>query len=392
MKKRFYITLLVILTFIQVFPAYSDLVRYKAVYEKNLEEIILDYIVKINKLNTLYVNALDKLMQTATKAGELENVMAVKKELERFKKKKNVPSKAEGKLQALNNLQNSYRAQLKNAEIANAKSIVSLSDKYKSALEQIKKEKTIKGDIDEALKIRSELEKLEENEDLIKARKIVSEIPKPDKPKIKTVAKPVEAKKLDPPTAKDIEESKKTRNKCKVYRGRKPPRVTSVKRSLTTVKLIKHPLAGKVSVTAEIQLIKNGTETKDRDTITLNQRIPRLTIKAGDVPLGDCTLVYEYFSSGKGGSCKKIRNEIVSLENIEARETLFIDPIGHRQITKHMYRYPTSGYTYERVPEGGYDPDLYGFAVSIFDGNDDLIFQRVSIRNVADYISASIPK
>ncbi|MFC1498569.1 hypothetical protein ACFLS1_08895, partial [Verrucomicrobiota bacterium] len=208
---------------------------------------------------------------------------------------------------------------------------------------------------------------------------------------IKTVAKPVEAKKLDPPTAEDIAESKKLREKLKVYRGRKPPRVTSARKSLTTVKLIKHPLAGKVSVTAEIQTIK--MKSKDGSyTTTVHQAIPRITIKAGDVPLGSCTLVYEYFSSGKGKACNKIGEEVVSLENIEAKEILAIDPIGHKQTVKRISPCPNHPEGHESIPEGGYGPDLYGFAVSIFDENNDLIFQRVSIRNVADYISASIPK
>ena len=81
--------------------------------KKSLADIDNAHLVKVLEVPTMYTRSLDSLMTAAQKGGELEMLLAVKKEKQRFGKSKTVPSPPTKTLpQAIQNIQIAFHKAL----------------------------------------------------------------------------------------------------------------------------------------------------------------------------------------------------------------------------------------------------------------------------------------
>ena len=104
--------------------------EYRAIYDREAAKIEAGADVAA-EANSAYLRALDALADQSKKVGDFEGTVAAQEEKQRFETAKSVPDEPEAGLPgALQRLQGQYREQVARAELARARQIGELSQKY----------------------------------------------------------------------------------------------------------------------------------------------------------------------------------------------------------------------------------------------------------------------
>lgn len=128
-------------------------------YEQALQKVQMESGVAAGKAGQ-YAKALAALADKLQKDGDLEGLLAAKKEKERFDKAKQVPEETPADLPpAVAKLQTDYRKSVSQSETDRNTAILTLTGKYVARLDALKKQLTMQGQIDEALKLKAEGER-----------------------------------------------------------------------------------------------------------------------------------------------------------------------------------------------------------------------------------------
>ncbi|OYW76818.1 MAG: hypothetical protein B7Z37_07080 [Verrucomicrobia bacterium 12-59-8] len=127
--------------------------QFQTAFERDVNTAYTD---QLNTLGTGYITALDRATQDATKAGRLDEALAVREEKQRFTTHKFMPSIDPASLhKSVVNLRNAYRtAEKKYAQQKDASSLP-LYDRYIEVLSALEKEVLAKGYIAEAAAVRT---------------------------------------------------------------------------------------------------------------------------------------------------------------------------------------------------------------------------------------------
>ncbi len=156
---------------------------YKVKYNSSLMKIGEESTAKLRGLPIGYVRALKKVEAEYKAEGDLNALLALKNELKRFLKTAAMPEEAPADLPPrVVNLQESYKRQETGARFLRAERIVALTDSYKRVLERLQKKLTQTSGIKEALKVKKELDAIEENEDVKQARVTLAALAPPPEP------------------------------------------------------------------------------------------------------------------------------------------------------------------------------------------------------------------
>lgn len=124
-----------------------------------------------------YIKSLAALADTLQKAGDLEGLVAAKQEKERFEKEKQVPPQSPAGLPPpVIKLQTDYRKNLAQAETEKYTGLISLTDKYVGQLNALKKQMTVDGQIDEALKMKAEADRVKSSPPVSAAQFALAEL------------------------------------------------------------------------------------------------------------------------------------------------------------------------------------------------------------------------
>lgn len=135
---------------------------YKANFEKQTRSITDEYEATVQRASHAYMKSVDYTLNTAREKGDLDAVIAGKKEKKRFEEEENVPDESPvGLPEALARIQSGYHAFVGAATLRRDKKTEWLLKKYVATLERLKRKYVIKDKIDEALDVRGELQKAE---------------------------------------------------------------------------------------------------------------------------------------------------------------------------------------------------------------------------------------
>ena len=106
-----------------------------------------------------YVKALDQSAKNLQREGDLDALLAVKKEIERCQAEKKVPDQTPANTApVIQKSQDDYRQWARQASLDKSRRILDLLAKYQVRLEVMKKEFTVKGQFDDALAVKTESE------------------------------------------------------------------------------------------------------------------------------------------------------------------------------------------------------------------------------------------
>lgn len=140
----------------------------KALYETRLQEIEEQYANSITNLATKYTQALEKSAAELQKKGDLDGLLAMKKEIARFKSVGKVPESSPADAPAtVKNYQKIYREASAEAVATRHESVTKLTASYQTHLESLQKKLTQEGKIEEAILIKKEADALSAFKDKI---------------------------------------------------------------------------------------------------------------------------------------------------------------------------------------------------------------------------------
>jgi len=124
-----------------------------------------------------YRKALSALADKFQKAGDLEGLLACKQEQERFEMDKQIPLEpASGTPAAIAKLQTDYRKSVAQMETDKYSGLLALTEKYVGQLNALKKQLTVQGEIDEALKMKAEVERVKTSAPVAAAEFAIAEL------------------------------------------------------------------------------------------------------------------------------------------------------------------------------------------------------------------------
>jgi len=139
----------------------ADIKTLKVKYEQGLAAIQEDTNKALANSVQGYADALKALGRKLQGAGDLDGMLAVKKESERFEKEKAIPESAVvADCVALKDLQLRWQKMPDAIDVSKSKKIVTLSGSHIAALEELKKQLTMQGQVDEAVEAKNEIERV----------------------------------------------------------------------------------------------------------------------------------------------------------------------------------------------------------------------------------------
>jgi hypothetical protein len=127
-------------------------------------------------LELQYFAAMDKLEKHYQAEGELEPVIALRKEKERYHAEKTLDADTLSNVKALRDLQETFLAQKKQIPINKSKKVINLRDQYALALENYQKKLTRENKLDIALQVKSERDAISAIDQVSEAEFIIAEL------------------------------------------------------------------------------------------------------------------------------------------------------------------------------------------------------------------------
>jgi hypothetical protein len=138
----------------------SAVASIKSVYEKSLQKIEQDAAADMAARSGQYVRLLEQAMKALQANGDLDGLLAIRKEKERFELQKKVPENPPPDTPAqVAKIQADYRKLVADAEVAKNRQIVTLTDTYIGKLDGLKKDFTMLGKMDDAIQLKGEVDK-----------------------------------------------------------------------------------------------------------------------------------------------------------------------------------------------------------------------------------------
>ena len=177
----------------------ADIKTLKAKYEQGLAAIQGETNKALTNSVQGYADALKALGQKLQGAGDLDGMLAVKKESERFEKEKTIPESAVvADCVALRDLQTKWQKMPDTIDVNKSKKIVTLSKGHIAALEEVKKQLTMQGKVEEAVVVKDEIERARTSADVTAAEFVLTCAGMDLAAKTNAVAKAVAPTRTDP--------------------------------------------------------------------------------------------------------------------------------------------------------------------------------------------------
>lgn len=129
-------------------------------YEQCLAAIQTSIDKRLQEWPQAYAAELKKVERKLQTEGDLDGLLTVRKEMERFDREKVIPESATVTYPVVRELQLKWRKVPETADIDKSKRIVLLSLSHIAALEDLKKRLTVQGKVEEAIAARDELERV----------------------------------------------------------------------------------------------------------------------------------------------------------------------------------------------------------------------------------------
>ncbi len=133
----------------------ESLERMEQTFEKQVERFEADLAKKTQSLNATYVRSLRKLETIIQEKGELDPLLAVRRERERFVKERSLGRDEVSKgVPELARVQRAFLESLETERIATADKVLDMAERYKKSLGRLQSRLTREGDLDGALRVK----------------------------------------------------------------------------------------------------------------------------------------------------------------------------------------------------------------------------------------------
>jgi hypothetical protein len=138
----------------------DQLVELRIIFQQSLEKIEVDFLDSVDKCRDAYAISLNNAEDAATRQGDLEGVVQIRKEKVRFQEDRAVDDElAPGTHALIAKSVQGYLGSLENADRSRSQQIAGLAGKYMQHLESMKKQLTINKRIDDALVVSAEIKR-----------------------------------------------------------------------------------------------------------------------------------------------------------------------------------------------------------------------------------------
>lgn len=149
----------------------ATLLKLRGVYDKELEKVDEKYAEEMKLLPQQYLSLLLKLERAYQNAGDLKPLIAVREERDRFNKSKSLKEIVVAKAPAkLAELQQQFLKDCEDIPVNRARRILDLNQKYVAALDDLQRELTKRGEINQALAVMGEIERVQADEKVKSAK------------------------------------------------------------------------------------------------------------------------------------------------------------------------------------------------------------------------------
>jgi len=334
----------------------SDLARLTKVYNDQLGRIEAKYAEQEKGWRAEYVKALRTFQQQMQEAGNLDGLVAAKKEIDRFQLAGTISDADLAVVSAeLAALQMRYRDMGNEHSVDEAEETIALSEKYTEHLGSLRVSLTKAGKIELALAVDKEMKRVEGSPQVASARFVLA-----DSQVAEISADEGEA---DGPAEKEVGNGEGAapevaeRSSTPMYKTHhgKPPSLSGVHFK----KLVLRP-------TPEARLKRKASVTAVLGSGSL--RFLRLGLRSGSMnrELENLRVVVQYFRKS-GNSPPQETSVNYAIIGRLGRETVTIDFL--RQYRSYSY---SSSYYYSTTSLGS---DFYGAIVTVFDSDDSIACQ-----------------
>ncbi|TFG87250.1 MAG: hypothetical protein E4H17_03510, partial [Gemmatimonadales bacterium] len=283
------------------------LAHLQGIYEKALQEIEDTHATRTRSWPAAYTNALCGLQNRLQKSGDLDGWVLVKKEFDRFGRESALPPDViVDEPAALTKLQLDYRAALDGCHAERARNTKDLADKYLRRLNDLRKQYTVGGRMDDAILVHEEIKRVQGSPAVPSAEFILAEAAAAQ-PSPEAVPEPVVRDKPPAQEEKPFVRDFFDDSDGKVTTGQPPatPPGVSLQR-ITLTRTANMSLARLVMVDAQKGVSKSGMETERNassyssyeSTSGSTENYLRLGLrmaKAGEA-IDKATVVVQYFS------------------------------------------------------------------------------------------------
>lgn len=138
----------------------TDLKALRTKYDDYMVAIQTNAAQSLTKWPQAYRDELKRVEQKQREGGNLEGVLAIRKEIERFDKEKQLPDESLSEIAGLKELQLKWRKMPAVIEIERNRRIVALSQSYRANLEEAKKKLTMQGKLELAIEAKNEIDRV----------------------------------------------------------------------------------------------------------------------------------------------------------------------------------------------------------------------------------------
>lgn len=395
----------VFLLYLAVGPACSTLLAdeldaMRAKYEQAQQVLTESAESRADRVISAYKEELEEGATKATADGNLEVAIAFREELERVNVDPIIPAAHPGTIKSLRTLQEAYRPSLDEAVVPISRKIVTLNKHYLRSLSRLRKKRRSANDTAGAARVKAESARILDSDALKIAMATVKRMDAPKKKKTtpKPKPKPAQQQPEEQPVQHIASAPVTAIPKAAFYAPGKEPRQRTWKLTLYHTSQASRAILSNVRAEVVIFEDDSGVVRQKSSNKYYTHRsesgkvmyVPRITLAAqGSGGLKDSTMVIEYMSRDKNTkkAIARDRTEHVKFPKMPSGKRIVVDGGGvglDTQSTKYSgYIYATGKHEYGR--------EIFGFIISVFDGNGSMIYQRCTQRSLKNYVRDGIP-
>jgi hypothetical protein len=357
-------------------------------FEEELAKITQTRKSQTGELKIKYLGALLRLENQAKNQGNLDLVQAARAEITLVETGGKIGGDSEAVPEQLMELRIVMKNLYREYEKAEAEQVVALADKLKAYALNVSVEYTRQNEIEKAVAWQNWSNEVA-NDDLVGSAYAIVNKPhrntrNGDNPKQDfhenvrgTPAKIIEEK------MQDFEASPR------VYRKGKEPEGNEKRIRSSTPSM---QGAGNTQLTGTLMLIEEKSISKSGYSGNYKEKsltyVPRLSISPiVGKSLDPCLVVFDLYKRGSGSKRGIIRTDKIVIPSLSASDQIVIDA-GKYEYETEEYDSSFSTYEYKYSTED----EFYGFIVTLFNTNGELIFQRASERILNDYARETPPE
>lgn len=360
-------------------------------FHEELKKVSDKKSAQIQEVKIKYLAALLRLEVNARAAGNLDLVKAARTEISRVEQDQGLKDFMETGPDELQEMQRVVENLYQQYALEEAAMVIRLTESLKQYAAARSVESTRQNKIQDAQNWRDWEHSLQENQQVIDAYAFQKEHSGPEQNISGENTQPFHAALEGTPAKIQIEKAKSFSETPMVYQDKSEP-IGKEKRIQNAVT----PNAkgsGHTKITAQVLLIDDDeTLTNNRSYFSQYKEkahlyVPRIKLSPlVGKSLDRCLVVFDLYKRGTGSKRSVITTDKILIPPLSAREKVVVDAGSYSYETQEYDpRYSSYGYKNSTADE------FYGYIVTIFDRDGEMIYQRATERALKEYARETPP-